>query len=148
MAKGTGGTTGRTKDTSIPGIKNSLSILYNKGSKFAPGEQVGFDDNLSNESIPNPNSELGRSFRQTNLDLEDARVLGGPNRTGDGGDGFYTVQGDNSDNPLSVGGVPLKNDDGTLVTKQIHPYTPQRTYLQTMNGEEILDPRPTANNTN
>jgi hypothetical protein len=147
MAKGTGGTTGRTKGAqNIPGIKSSLSILYNKGSKFAPGEQVGFNTNLSNESIPNPDSPASRTFNKTNLDLEDARVLGGPNRTGDGGDGFYTVQGDNSDNPLSVGGVPLRNDDGTFVEKQIHPYTPQKTYLQVMNGENILDPRPDANN--
>jgi hypothetical protein len=133
MAKGTGGTTDRIKDGSTPGIKNSLSILYNKGSKFAPGEQVDFNTNLSNESIPNPNSPASRTFDKTNLDLEDARVLGGPNRTEGGGDGFYTVQGDNSDNPLSVGGVPLRNDDGTFVEKQIHPYTPQKTYLQVMN---------------
>lgn len=129
------------------GIKN----IYDAGMTGLGPEDLRqnaqtFDTNLSNESIPNPNSPASRTFRQTNLDLEDARVLGGPNRTDGGGDGFYTVQGDNSDNPLSVGGVPLRNDDGTFVEKQIHPYTPQKTYLQVMNGESVLDPRPNANN--
>ncbi len=128
------------------GIKN----IYDAGMTGLGPEDLRqnaqtFDTNLTNESITNPNSPVKRSFRQTNLDLEDARVLGGPNRTGDGSDGFYTVKGDNSDNPLSAGGVPLKNDDGTLVTKQIQAYTPQRTYLQVMNGESVLDPRPDAN---
>ena len=97
------------------GIKN----IYDAGMTGLGPEDLRqnaqtFDTNLSNESIPNPNSPASRTFRQTNLDLEDARVLGGPNRTDGGGDGFYTVQGDNSDNPLSVGGVPLRNDDGTF----------------------------------
>jgi hypothetical protein len=116
------------------GIKN----IYDAGMTGLGPEDLRqnaqtFDTNLSNESIPNPNSPASRTFDKTNLDLEDARVLGGPNRTEGGGDGFYTVQGDNSDNPLSVGGVPLRNDDGTFVEKQIHPYTPQKTYLQVMN---------------
>ena len=128
------------------GIKNIYDAgMTGLGPEDPRQNAQTFDTNLSNESIPNPDSPVKRSFRQTNLDLEDARVLGGPNRTGDGSDGFYTVKGDNSDNPLSAGGVPLKNDDGTLVTKQIQAYTPQRTYLQVMNGESVLDPRPDAN---
>ena len=110
------------------------------GSSLTPREGFPIEkrDLKSNRSIPEPNSPLLNSFNKTNLDLENPEVLGGPNRTGPSiPGGTYTVQAGNSQNPLSNGGVPLTNDEGIEVTKQVHAYTPTNTYLQQMN--EIID---------
>ena len=110
------------------------------GSSLTPREGFPIEKRelKSNRSIPEPNSPLLDSFNKTNFDLENPEVLGGPNRTSFRiPDGTYTVQGDNSQNPLSAGGVAVKDDDGNDLVKQVHAYTPNNTYLQQMN--EIID---------
>ena len=71
-----------------------------------------------------PKVNLKDSFKYTSLDLEDSSPDGGPNRTNSNvGGGQYTV--------TRAGGMGLSStaEGGGVVTKTLHSYTPQNTYL-------------------
>lgn len=78
---------------------------------------------------------LEKSFNKTSLDLENPNPLGGPNRTNSANipTGQYTnnpTSNLNGNPSTNIG--PLKDKDGKIVVSQLHKYTPQNTYLQSL----------------
>ena len=99
---------------------------------------------ITAKTIKSTNTTLSSSFKYTNLDLENPSPDGGPNRTNSNiGSGQYTV--------TRAGGMGFSSvaEGGGVVTKTLHSYTSQNTYLdnnpiQTSEGftpkDNIADP--------
>ena len=94
-------------------------------------------DPIANRKTPGPSpSSLISSFGRTNLDVEDPKILGGPNRTNSSNipTGQYLNIGAHNITDEN-GEVTLKDKAGNDVYTQLHNYTPNNTYLDSNDWE-------------
>jgi len=82
------------------------------------------------QKLPKKIPSLIDSFNKTNLDVEDPRINGGPNRTNSPNipTGQYLNIGTHNITDLN-GEVTLKEKDGNEVITQLNRWTPTNTYL-------------------
>ncbi len=82
-------------------------------------------------------------FEKTELDIEDPRPLGGPNRTNSTNipNGSYTNNRSGNKFGESSGG-PLRDKEGKIVNNFIQQYSSKNTYLNNLDG--IINNQPTS----
>ena len=79
------------------------------------------------------------SFHETNLDLENPKPLGGPNRSNSSNISIGPYQTPRSSNmfgfKFSNSGLALRNKEGKVVTTQLQQYTPKASYMDSLRGK-------------
>jgi len=98
------------------------------------------------QKLPKKITSLIDSFNKTNLDVEDPRIDGGPNRTNSSNipTGQYLNIGTHNITD-EEGEVTLKEKDGKNLITQLNRWTPNNTYLDSKDWENKF-PNPPSNN--